>query len=102
MISKACYKPHTIFFSLPVKNCLVYTSWKLLVAVHCRRGKKNGKSPLRYVFSRKREFYSKLTKKYSKITLEKRSNGLYNYIHHNLKSERNFFCPILALREKKP
>ena len=74
MISKACYKPHTIFFSLPVKDCLVYTLWKLLVAVHCRSEKiiyvnnssnnsSNGNSPLRYVFSRKCEFYSKLTKK---------------------------------------
>ena len=41
IISKACYKPHTIFYSLPVKDSLVYTSWKLLVAVHCRSGKNN-------------------------------------------------------------
>ena len=37
MISKACYKPHTIFFSLPVKDCLIY---KLLVAVYCHSEKR--------------------------------------------------------------
>ena len=80
---------HTLFsfrFQLRIAlyiNCLllfiVTVKKEFMWTIHSS----NGNSPLRYVFSRKCEFYSKLTKNWS--------NGLYNLIHHSLKLERNFF-----------
>ena len=40
MISKACYKPHTIFLSLPVKDCLCIDIVEINFLIHCRNEKK--------------------------------------------------------------
>ena len=40
MIFKACYKPHTIFLSLPIKDCLCIESHKLSFCVYCCSEKK--------------------------------------------------------------
>ena len=40
MISKACYKPHTIFLPLPVKDCLCIDIVEINFLIHCRNEKK--------------------------------------------------------------
>ena len=99
MIFKACYKPRTIFLSLPVKDSLYRHLWNSWIHCRSKKGKIfartiysfSGNPLLHYLFSQKHEFYSKPPKMFeiSKITLEKRSNGLDNLVHHNLSRGEN-------------
>ena len=85
LISKASNKPHTIFLSLPVKDCLfidiveiIALKITVLVKIHLNNPFDQWKSYFKLCI------LTKATNNFSKITLKKRSNGLYNVVHHNL------------------